>query len=61
MNGDEFGSIKLLKLKYRNGDQKTETFYSISSPQKLGPNSLICRNVRSLTKALLNDTEHIQI
>ena len=36
--------------KYRRGDQIIQTFYRIGSPQKLGPPSLICRNVKSLTK-----------
>ena len=37
MNDEEFGSIKLLKLKYRRGDQIIQTFCKIGSPQKLGP------------------------
>ena len=48
MNDEEFGSVKLLKLKYRRGDQK------IGSPPKLAPLSLICRNFKTLTKVLLN-------
>ena len=51
INGQEFGSRKLLKLKYRRGDQIIQTFCKIGSPQKLGPPSLICRNFRSLRKA----------
>ena len=34
---DQFGSIKLLKLKYKRGDQIIQTFCKIGSPQKLGP------------------------
>ena len=37
MNDDGFGSIKLLKLKYRTGDQIFQTFCKIGSPQRLGP------------------------
>ena len=37
MIDEEFGSKKLLKLKYRRGDQITQTFCKIGSPQKLGP------------------------
>ena len=37
MNGHEFRPIKLLKLKYRRGDQIIQTFCKIGSPQKLGP------------------------
>ena len=33
INDDEFGSIKLLKLKYRRGDQIIQTFCKIGSPQ----------------------------
>ena len=61
MNDDEFGSIKLLKLKYRRGDQIIQTFCKIGSPQKLGPPSLICRNFKTLKKVLLNHAECIEI
>ena len=37
MNDEEFGTRKLLKLKYRKGDQIIQTFCKIGSPQKLGP------------------------
>ena len=37
MNDEEFGSKKLLKLKYRRGDQIIQTFCKIGSPQKLDP------------------------
>ena len=46
MNDEEFWSKKLLKLKTRRGDQIIQTFCKIGSPQKLGPPSLICRNLR---------------
>ena len=41
MNDKEFGSLKLLKLKYRREDQIIQTFFRIGSPQKLGPPYLI--------------------
>ena len=41
MNDKEFGSLKLLKLKYRREDQIIQTFFRIGSPQKLGPSYLI--------------------
>ena len=37
MNDEEFGSKKLLKLKYRRGHQIIQTFWEIGSPQKLDP------------------------
>ena len=37
MSDREFGSRKLLKLKYSLGDQVIQTFLKIGSPQKLGP------------------------
>ena len=46
----EFGSLKLLKLKYSRGDQIIQTFFRIGYPQKLGPLSLICGNFKNLTK-----------
>ena len=61
MNDDDFGSRKLLKLKYRRGDQIIQTFCKIGSPQKLGPPSLICRNFKTLKKVLLNHAECIEI
>ena len=61
MNDDEFGSRKLLKLKYRREDQIIQTFCRIGSPQKLGTPSLICRNLKTLIKVLLNHAECIEI
>ena len=61
-NNNEFGSRKLLKLKYRRLDQIIQTFRKIGSTQKLGlPPSFICRNFRTLTKILLNHAESIEI
>ena len=39
--GEEFGSRKLSKLKYRKGDQIIQTFGKTGFPQKLGPPFLI--------------------
>ena len=50
MNEEEFGSLKLLKLKDRRGDQTIQIFYRIGSPQKSGPLFLICGNLKSLRK-----------
>ena len=59
MNDEGLGSRKLLKLKYRRGDQIIQTFCKIGSPQKLGPPSLICRNFKTVRKVLLAHEEHI--
>ena len=61
MNDDEFGSRKLLILKYRKRDQIFETFCKIGSSQKLGPPSLICRNFKTLRKVFLNHPQCIEI
>ena len=61
INGAEFGSGKLLKLRYRRGDQIIETFCKIGAPQKLGPPSLICRNFRTLRKVFLIHAEWTEI
>ena len=60
MNDEEFGSIELLLLKYRREDQIIQTFCKIGSPQKLGPSSLICRNLKTLREVLLNHTKCIE-
>ena len=57
MNEYEFGCMKLVKLKYRRGNQIIRTFCKIGSPQKLGPTSLICRNFNTQRKVLLNHAE----
>ena len=61
MNDKQFESRKLLKLKYRKGEQIIQTFCKIDSPQKLAPPSLICTNFTTLRKVLLNHAEHIEI
>ena len=61
LNDEEFGSIKLLKLKYRKGDQIIQTISKIGSPQELGPPSLISRNFKTLRKLLLSRAECIKI
>ena len=60
INGEKFWSKKLLKLTYRRGDQIIQTFCKIGSPKKLGPPSLISRNLKTLKEALLNDTKCIE-
>ena len=47
MNDEEFGSLKLLKLKYRSVDQTIQPFCRIVPPKKLGVPSLICKNFKS--------------
>ena len=61
MNDDEFASIKLLKFKYRTGDQIIQTFCKIGFPQKLGPPSLIGRNFKTLREVVLDHAECIEI
>ena len=61
MNEEEFGSKKLLKVKYRRGDQIIQAFCKIGSLQKLDPPSLICTNLRTLRKVLLNHAEDIEM
>ena len=58
MNDEEFGSIELLKLKYRRWDQIIQTFCKIGSPQNLGAPFLISRNFKILRKVLLNHAEY---
>ena len=53
-HGEEFGSKKLWKLKNRSGDQINQTCWKIGYHQKLGPPSLICRNLKTLKEVLLN-------
>ena len=61
INGKEFGSKKLLKLKYRRGEQIIQTFCKIGSRQKLGSPSLICRNLMTLRKVFLIHAEWTEI
>ena len=61
MNDNEFGSRKLFKFNYRRGDQIIESFCKIGSPQKVGTPSLICRNLHTLRKVLINRTKCIEI
>ena len=60
MNDEEFGSIELLRLKYRRGDQIIQRFCKIGFLQKLDPPSLICINRKILRKVLLNHAEYIE-
>ena len=61
MNDEEFGTRKLLKLKYRKGDQIIETFCKIGSPPKLDPFSFITGKFRNLRKVLLIHEEITEI
>ena len=61
MNDEDIGSRKLLKLKYRSGDQIIQTFCKIGSPEKLGPSSLICTNLKSLRQVHLHHTKCTEI
>ena len=38
-----------------------ETFFKIGSTKKLDPSSIICTNLKSLRKVLLNHTESVEI
>ena len=62
MNDIEFGSVKLLKLKYRRGDQIIQLFCGIALPPiKLGAYSLIYEDFKSRRQVLLNHTESIEM
>ena len=61
INEEEFGTRKLLKLKYRRADQIIQTFCKIGSPQKLDPPSLTFTNLKTLREVLLNHTKCIEI
>ena len=61
MNDEEFGSRKLLKLKYSREDQIIQTFCKIGFPQKLDPPFLISRNLKTLRKVSLNHAEYIEM
>ena len=61
MNEEKVGSLKLLKLKYRSGDQIIQTFSKIGSPKKLGSPFLISRNFKILRKVMRNHVECIEI
>ena len=61
MNDKELVSIELLRLKYRRGDQIIQTFCKNGCPQKIGPHSLICRNLKTLTKVLVIHAEMTEI
>ena len=61
MNDEKFGSRKLLKLKYKKGEQIIQTFYKIGFLQKLSHPYLICKNFKALTKVLKIHEEYIEI
>ena len=43
MKDEEFGSLNLLKVKYRKADQIIQRFYKLGSSQKFGYSFLIDR------------------
>ena len=57
MNDEDFGSFKLLKLKYRRGYQIIHRFCRIGFPQEILSLYLICRKFKSMRKVLLNHAE----
>ena len=59
MNDEEIWYLKLLKLKYRKGDQ-IQTFCKIGSPQKLDNHSLVWRNLKTRRKVPLDHAEWIE-
>ena len=61
MKDEEFESVKLLKLKYRRGDQIIQTLCKIGFPKKLGRPSLISRNFKTLKRVLVTHAECIEI
>ena len=61
MNDKEFGSLEVLKFKYRREDQIIHTFRRVSFPKKLIRNSLIGRNSRNSRKLSLIQAERIVI
>ena len=61
MKDEQSGSVKLLKLKYRRRGQIIQTFCKIGFIQKLDAPSFICKNFKTLRKALLNHTKRLEI
>ena len=45
---EEFGSLNLLKVKYRKADQIIQRFYKLGSSQKIGYSFLIDRTFERL-------------
>ena len=60
MKDEEFGSLNLLKVKYRKADQIIQRFYKLGSSQKFGYSFLIGRTFERLRKILLNHAELIE-
>ena len=54
MNDKEFWSLKVLKLKYRKGDQKIQSFPRFGFRQEIRTPYLISRNFESLRKPPLH-------
>ena len=50
MNDTEFWNLKLLKVKYRRGDQRIQLSAILVLRKKLGSPSLMFRNLKTLGK-----------
>ena len=61
MDDEEFGSLKLLKLKYRMGDQMIQTFFSIGSPHRLGSPLFNLKKFEKSKKLFVNHKECIEV
>ena len=61
MNDERYWSLKLVKLKYRRGDQVIQNFCRIGSSEKLGPSYLVFTSFKSLGNLFLNHAESIEI
>ena len=57
MNGEEFGYLNMLNLKNKMERPNYSDFLQNWFPQKLGHPSIICRNLKTLRKFLLRQTE----
>ena len=61
MNNKEFGSFKLLKLKYRRGKEIIQPFWRIASPKEIRSSVLNLRKFQNLHKELVNHVECTEI
>ena len=52
---------KTFKIEIKRSGQYNSAILQNSSPQKLGPSSLICRNIKNLRKMLMNHGECIEM
>ena len=61
MNDEKCESLKLVKLKYKTGEQVIQTFCIIGSSEKLSPSSFSCTSFKILGNVFLNHAESIEI